>query len=386
MKRLCVVTTTDLIVNFFLKGLLRALSERYAVTLVVNTGDAGLLSKAGIQAELKPLRIERQIAPAADLAALYRLSQLLRAGKFDAVVSLAPKAGLLAALAARMAGIPFRCHVFQGEVWATRSGPMRWLLKTLDRLVAALSTQVLVISRSEREFLLREGVLDALEPAKSRVIANGSLSGVDLARFREDAVARREVRGELGIAEAEPLVLYLGRLTRDKGVLDLARAFEKLGGSPAARLLYAGPDEEGLRPAIEFAAGGARARVLFAGLTDRPERYIAAADVVALPSHREGFGNVLIEAAAAGVPSVAARIYGIEDAVVDGETGLLHAPGDAGAIAACLGKMLSDPALRARLGASARSRARERFSSETVIAWWLACIDAGLRGPDQPRP
>lgn len=266
MKKVCFVTTSPLIVNFFLRGLLRTLRERYDVTLVVNTEDEGFLRKAGIDVEVRPLCIERKIAVAADLAALYRLAKYLRGERFDGIVSVAPKAGLLAVVAGWIARVPFRCHVFQGEVWANRSGPMRMTLKTLDRFVALRSTHVLVVSRSEREFLVREGVLD---PQKSEVLANGSVSGVDLKRFREDPMARREVRSAFGIGDTDPMILFLGRLTRDKGVLDLARAFARLDAAPTARLVYVGTDEEGLRSRIELAAGAARARVLFGNRTAR---------------------------------------------------------------------------------------------------------------------
>jgi glycosyltransferase involved in cell wall biosynthesis len=147
---------------------------------------------------------------------------------------------------------------------------------------------------------------------------------------------------------------------------------------PQAWLLVVGPDEDGLRAAAEKEAGQARSRIRWVGLTGEPQRYHAAADVLALPSYREGFGNVIIEAAAAGVPAVASRIYGIEDALADGETGLMHAPGDVPGLAGCLSQLIADPALRARLGARALERARRDFSSETVNAFWLEYLGRRL--------
>lgn len=368
MKRLCIVTTTDLIVKFFLHRLLRELGERYDVTLVVNTSEPDLLQGSGIRAEVRPLRIERGIAPIADVAALARLYALLARGRYDGVLSLAPKAGLLSALAGRLARVSFRCHVFQGEVWATRSGPLRRFLKWIDRLVGRWCTHVLVVSRSERDFLVSEGVL-----AKDRgqVIAHGSLAGVDLNRFRPDAAWRQQVRDELLIPQDAMLVLFLGRLTRDKGILDLVRAFREIAADvPGAYLACVGPDEEGLQQSLQQCAGEHAGRLRCAGLTAQPERFIAAADVVALPSYREGFGNVLIEAAAAGVPALASRIYGIEDAMLDGETGLMHPPANIQAIAQGLRRLLTDRALRQSLGLRARERARCLFSSDTAIAFW----------------
>jgi glycosyltransferase involved in cell wall biosynthesis len=246
-------------------------------------------------------------------------------------------------------------------------------LKALDRLVVRLATHLLVISPSERAVLEREGVL---APGQATLIANGSLSGVDLERFRTNPAWRREVRAALDVPENARVTLFLGRLTSDKGVLDLAHAFRAVAASrPDVFLVYTGPDEQNLEPEIRRAVGALASRVRFAPLTDHPERHIAAADVLALPSYREGFGNVLIEAAAAGVPALASRIYGIEDALREGETGLMHPPGDVAAIAAGLERLLEDAVLRSRLGRQARERAARDFSSEQVIAFWLGFLE-----------
>jgi len=230
--------------------------------------------------------------------------------------------------------------------------------------VARLATHVLVVSRSEREFLIREGII---RNAKSRVLGSGSLSGVDPVRFRPDSLARAAVRAELGIAPKATVFLFLGRLTRDKGVLDLAQAFASLAPThPAAVLLLVGPDEERVRPAIESICRAHAGQLRFAGYTRSPERYIAAADTLCLPSYREGFSTVIIEAAAAGVPAIGSRIYGITDAIVEGETGLLHAPADANELAEKMKALIGNPVLRERLGARARQRAVAEFNQQRL--------------------
>lgn len=376
VKRLCVLTTTDIIVRFFLRHLLRVLGERYDLTLVVNTKDERLLERFGIRGRLVPLRIERDIAPLADLRALLALRRILGRGRFDGMVTLAPKAGLLGALAAWHTGIAVRCHVFQGEVWATARGARRTLLRSFDRLVARLSTHLLVISDSERRFLEDERVV---APGAATLIGEGSLAGVDLERFRADPRARSDVRQELGLGASDFVVLFLGRLKRDKGVVQLARAFVRVAGEhPGAALLFVGPDEDGLSERLKEAAAPHAGRLRFVSLTDEPERYLAAADLVALPSYREGFGNVLIEAGATRLPVVASRIYGIECAVAEGVTGLLHPAGDVLVLAEHLSLLARDAARREELAQGGVERARALFDRRRVEAFWLDYLASAL--------
>jgi glycosyltransferase involved in cell wall biosynthesis len=293
-----------------------------------------------------------------------RLVRLFTAHRFRVVHSVTPKAGLLAMLAAWLARVPVRIHTFTGQVWATRRGTGRMLLRAMDRLIARLATHVLVDSPSQRDFLIGSGVVSA---GKASVLANGSICGVDAERFRPDAAARTRIRNEAGVRDDAILFLYLGRLSRDKGVLDLARAFAGLATQhTSAHLALVGPDEEGLRDRIGDIVGKFANRVSVRHFTARPEQSMAGADVFCLPSYREGFGQVAIEAAATGLPVIASRIYGIVDAVVEGETGLLHAPADVEALRSHMETLMLRPDLRRRLGEAGRARALRDFSAERV--------------------
>lgn len=368
MKKICFVTTSPLIVDFFLAPHLVHLARRHAMSLAVTLpGEAPLQPLPGV--EVIAVDIRREIAPLRDAAALLSLARLYRAQAFDLVHSFGPKAGLLSTAAGSLAGTRARLHTFTGQVWAARSGPMRALLRAADAATARFATHVFADSASQRDFLVREGVA---KPGRCEVLGAGSVSGVDLLRFRPDPVARQKVRAELGVGDV-PLVLFLGRVTRDKGVLDLAKAFARLDGG--AVLAFVGPDEQGLREELRTLAGAAR----FVAYTDQPERYLAAADVLCLPSYREGFGSVVIEAAAAGVPAVGSRIYGVIDAIVEGETGVLFTPGDVEDLTRKLKMLVSDRTLRGRLGAAARLRAQAHFSQDTAIRALEARYDEILR-------
>jgi glycosyltransferase involved in cell wall biosynthesis len=370
---ICVVTTTPLIVNFFLRGNLAALASRYDVTLILNLDEPYKPNLRGIDLRVIPVRIERKISLFRDIAALARLVAIFMSHDFRVVHSVAPKAGLLAMVAAWIARVPTRIHTFQGEIWAARGGFMRLLLKSADRVVARLATHRLVVSRSEQDFLIEQGVL---APARSRVLASGSISGVDVARFRADPEARSRIRRGFDISDTDVSFLFLGRIARDKGILDLATAFASVATDlPYARLIIVGPDEDGIQQQILARLGDVVAKVRFGGITDAPEEVLAAADVICLPSYREAFGMVILEAAAMGIPAVASRIYGITDALVEGKTGLLHEPLNPRDLASQMKKLGENPGLRRELGEAARARVHREFRSERVIGELLKFYD-----------
>lgn len=381
MKRICFVTAAPLTLRAFMRNHLLRLSETYEVSAVADFTPEDLSGDWLPGVGLTAVPIARQISPGADLRALFTLIRHFRTGRFDVVHSVTPKAGLLAMSAARFAGIPHRIHCFTGQVWATRQGLGRRLLKGADRLIAANANHVLTDSHSQRHFLQDEGVI---RKGHADVLGHGSISGVDLERFHPDDATRARIRDELGIPHQACLLLFVGRLNRDKGVLDLARAFARLSRSNGTVwLAMVGPDEAGVGVQFEELCGEAINRVRRIAYTPAPEHYMAAADIFVLPSYREGFGSVVIEAAACGLPAVASRIYGLTDAVEEGATGLLHPPGETEALHDHLEHLCADETQRRLMGEKARARAISNFSMESVTADLLGYYETIL-GPQTP--
>jgi glycosyltransferase involved in cell wall biosynthesis len=375
VKRIAIVVSSPLTVKAFLLDQIAVLSRKYHICVVLNIENGEILSGLGALVEVVHAPIVRKPSIVQDLRTLLFLIALFRSRKFDAVHSVTPKAGLLAVIAGAIARIPVRIHMFTGQVWATKSGLPRCALKAIDTLLANLATHILVDSPSQLNFLVREGVLSQ---KKSRVLANGSICGVDPSRFRPDHELRKKIRQREKIPKDAVVFLNLGRLKRDKGVLDLALAFARVAKDcPNAWLLIVGPDEECLRPRMEEICSKVGGRLGFIGHTDVPQEYMAAADVLCLPSYREGFGNVIIEAASAGIPAVASNIYGISDAIEPSATVCLHPPRDVDALESKIKQMIDDPALRLELGRKAQLRAHQLFAKDLVTAAMVdfyACV------------
>ncbi|MFH1977462.1 MAG: glycosyltransferase [Pseudomonadota bacterium] len=368
------MVSSAMTVNAFLREPIMRLSELYDVNVVLKLNPEESLIDLEGSSNIFPVRIERKISPWQDFLAICQMVRLFRRYRFQLVHSVTPKAGLLAMTSAFIAGVSVRIHTFTGQVWATRTGLSRWLLKNADRLIGWLATDALVDSASQRRFLLDEGVL---VEAKSEVLAQGSISGVDTSRFKPDDRARTKIRIALSIPKEDIVFLYLGRLNRDKGLLDLASAFAGIDNA-GAHLLMVGPDEERIGPQILTIAEINAKRVYFVGFAAKPEEYLAAADVLCLPSYREGFGNAVIEAAAVGIPAIGSRIYGLMDAIAENESGLLFEVRNVKELRNCMSALCNDKVLRIRLGRQARERVLAQFTSERLALSWLDYYQARL--------
>lgn len=385
MKKLCYVATIPAVVHAFLRGHIQAAADKYQVTVVCNSADMHLLD--GLNARLILLPIERRPSPWRDMLVLFQLFKLFRRERFDIVHSIMPKTGMLAMLAAWLARVPVRIHTFTGQVWVTKHGARRMLLKWFDKLIGSLATCVLADSPSQRDFLLNEKVL---QQGKAKVIGAGSICGVDPLRFHPDTAVRQAVRHDLGIAKDARVILFVGRLNQDKGILDLAAAFNLIARhDPDVVLLLVGAEEDVPFSRIQEICHAENDRLHYVNFTSTPERYMTAADIFCLPSYREGFGMTIIEAAACAVPVVASNIYGITDAVADGETGLLFAAGDVSALTQALLKLIMENDLRQQMGDAARVRALELFSGEKITRETMMLYDSlseGSRGKNDKTP
>jgi glycosyltransferase involved in cell wall biosynthesis len=367
--RICRVATVPFFVLHHLRSQLLDLAQAGHEVIVVASPEAGADDVARLPGvRFCPADIARPIAPARDAAALWRLYRLFRQLRPDIVHSTTPKAGLLCAIAAWLARVPVRLHTFTGQAWAELSGPVRWIAQASDWLIVRLNTRCYADSASQRAFLVERGLAPADRLA---VLGSGSLAGVDLALFDPERLRHGTgaTRARLGLAPHARVITFIGRVTRDKGVVELVRAFTELRQRfPDLHLVVVGPPEPERDPVPAEILQQLRSdtHIHLIGYDPSPEQYLALASVLCLPSYREGFGNVVIEAAALGVPAVGTLITGLSDAIVDGQTGVLVPAKDSEALAKALATVLENEVLRRGLGEAARSRAVAEFDSRVV--------------------
>lgn len=363
-NKICFVTTIPDFARSFLTNYLRELTKENEVYLLSNFENIDEDKKYFKGINLFHIPIKRKISIVSDILVLFKIIRFFYREKFDIVHSGTPKAGLLAMISARIVGVPLRFHTFTGQVWATKSGLFRWLLKKIDVIIFGSATDVLVDSHSQREFLIQERIINA---GKSYVLAKGSICGVDSDRFKPDEERKIAMRNRLHIPLDAFVYFFLGRITKDKGISELLSAFHRIAVEHKdAYLVLIGPDDEKLMMNMKEELLSGDRRILYEGFTRTPEIYMSAADVMCLPSHREGFGMVVLEAAAAGIPTIGSRITGVIDAIEDGETGLLHPKEDVEALYECMRLCFVDREKTKQLGKQARLRTLRDFSSDRL--------------------
>jgi glycosyltransferase involved in cell wall biosynthesis len=368
------VSTVPLFMVTLLRTQLQAINNAGATVTVICSNDE--LSDSIYRltnCQFKPLYIAREISLMADAISLLRLIRIFYSEKYDIVHSTTPKAGLLCAIAAKLAGVPIRIHTFTGQSWVTANGIKKAVLKFCDKLIGLLNIHCYADSRSQLDFLVRKKIVDQ---TKIAVIGEGSVAGVDIERFNEKKYSeknKKDIRTSLNINDSSLILLFVGRVTKDKGIFELVESVGNLirKGHDVV-LLIVGPFEKGLESQIR--AHGQKLceqKVVFEGFSSEPENFMAVADILCLPSYREGFGSVVIEAAAMGVPAVGTRIYGLVDAIVDGVTGLLIEPRNIIQLTAALERLVSDDQLRMQMKRQAKKRALSLFNSVEFGKLWV---------------
>lgn len=304
---------------------------------------------------------------------MLKMLKVFKHEKFDMVQYCTPNASMYASTAARIAKIPVRLYCQWGMVYVSMKGLKRRIFKQIEKTTCHNSTWVEPDSFGNLEFSHQEGLYP---DKKGSVVWNGSTGGIDLVRYdvTQKAAWREEIRNKHGIPQDALAFGFVGRITGDKGINELYMAFQKLLQThPDAYLMMIGgaENEKTIRQELSQWANS-EPHVVFCGSTNEIEKYFAALDVHVLPSYREGFGSVIIEAEAMEVPVIVTAIPGPLEAMCPGKTGLTVQKQDVDSLLDAMVTLHDDAQLRKSLGKTGRQYVAERFEINEFYARTLA--------------
>lgn len=368
MKKICFIATSHITLEYFVLKTATYLyhTGEYDITFICNYNKEFQISLPEY-IKYHPIEMKRGVS-VSGLKALIQLNNFFRKNKFDLVQYSAPNASLYASIAAYVNRIPVRLYCQWGIRYVTFQGLKRTIFKTFEKIVCSLSTRIEPDSYGNLEFSVSEGLYPE---SKANVIWNGSAAGVDLEKFDIALKAswRKQTRHHFNITEDTFVIGFVGRLTKDKGIFDLLQSMKEiLSLYSNVKLLLIGEMEDDTIFKNSFYQWSLKQEnIIYGGTTREIEKYYAAMDLLILPSYREGFGTVLIEAQAMGLPVISSNIIGPTEAMIEGETGLIINKGDPQSITNTLKKLINDRHYTLQLGENARKFVKENFDDRVLI-------------------
>lgn len=348
----------------FFTGLIPELKEMGYEVIAVSSDGPQLKEVENVGGRAIPVNMERRMAPLKDLKALYKLIKVFRKEKPTMVHSMTPKAGLLCMMAAKLTKVPVRVHTFTGLVFPTSTGLRRKILMTTDRLTCACATHIIPEGEGVKNDLLNNGITK--KPIN--VLGYGNCMGIDLKYFNTELP---EIVKEAGSIRKSGVFTfsYVGRIVGDKGINELVEAFAKLFSERQdIRLILIGREESDLDPVKNSTKNLIREcqGIEAVGQQNDVRPWLLASDVFILPSYREGFPNVVIEAGAMGLPSIVTNINGSREIIIEGKNGTIVPSKDSEALYQAMKYFIDNPEKIKEMADNARPLIAQRYEQSFV--------------------
>jgi len=364
------ITTVPQSLNFY-KGQVQVLKTKYHIEVASSPGQRldtfGELEEVPIH----QVPMKREISIFSDLVSLYRLFKLIKKVRPKVVHASTPKAGFLGMLAAFLNRTPVRIYFVLGLRYEGTKGFKRKFLMQIERLSCKLATDVFSVSKGTKKTLVEEGITSK----DINIIWNGSINGIDTKQFDFNSTPAPTIDQSL-IPEGSFIFGYVGRLVGDKGTNELIDAFTQLHQiHPEIRLLLIGDFEDVQDPVSD------RTRVLiknhpaivYFGYQSNVKPFFKLMNVFVFPSYREGFGMVVMEAAAMEKPIICSDITGCNEIIIDGHSGILIPPRSTEMLLLAMKSLRNQPELAEKLRTNARESVKQRYEQHTL---WKHTLDA----------
>lgn len=367
------ITTIPMSLHILLRGQHRFMvSKGFQVIGVSGGGEELLEVRKNEEIQVIALEMTRTISPLRDLKALWKFYWVCKREKPQVVHSHTPKAGIVGMLGAKLAGVPIRLHTVAGLPLMERSGLKRRILVTIEKLTYALATKVYPNSRGLHDFIIANKFASK---CKLKIIANGSSNGIDtdyfdIARVQEDTIC--QLRDSLQVGTDDFVYIFVGRLVRDKGVNELIAAFSQLCKSSSPRsckLLLVGTFESKLDPLKPETMREIETHpdIIAVGFQKDVRPYLSISHVLVLPSYREGFPNVVMQAGSMGLPSIVSDINGCNEIITEGKNGTIVPAKSITTLNKAMRKMWTDKAFYTSLKVNARPMIELYY--EQIVFW-----------------
>lgn len=374
-KKLIRITTVPISLDKLLGGQLGFMNSFYEVIAVSSEKEylEAIGKKEGV--DTFHLEMTRKITPLQDLIAVGKLYFFLKKQKPFIVHTHTPKAGIVGMLAAKLAGVPNRLHTVAGLPLLESVGLKRKVLDFVERLTYSCATKVYPNSNGLLEIIKENRYCDS---NKLKVLANGSSNGINTNLFSPDSIPesdKLELRKKLNISENDFVFIFVGRIVADKGINELISAFDDFSKSNSqAKLILVGPFEEELDPLSEKTLTIIKNNnsIFSVGYQQEVRAYFSIANTLVFPSYREGFPNVVMQAAAMGLPCIVSNINGCNEIIQEGYNGLIIPVKNKIAILHALQIMCSDVNLYTTLKNNARQSIVTRYEQKVV---WEALLN-----------
>jgi len=361
-------STVPISLKILLKGQLQLLSHYFEVIGISSPGKE--LNDVIIQERVKTyaVNMERKISPFKDILSLVKMIIQLIKLKPVIVHSITPKAGLITMVAAKIVGVPIRIHTFTGLVFPTATGIKKEILKSVDRILCYCATDIIPEGNGVKNDLIENKITNKT----MEVLGNGNVNGIDLNYYAPNAVLISEaakLKTKFLINKDDFVFLFIGRLVKDKGIVELLDAFEFISKIHInAHLIIAGDFEKYFKDfnnEIEIRLNNLQ-NIHWLGYVDDIRPLLCAGNVLVLPSYREGFPNVPMQAGAFGLPCIVTDINGSNEIIIDGINGIIVPAKNATELGKAMEKIISDNELYDLLKNNAREYIKNRYDQNLL--------------------